>query len=135
MKILLALAAFSLAAVLIVSATMGAGTLVPGGGDKKKTPSGGVATNGKARIVPTGFAPPVLEGTGFKPRENVAVKVMGGAVTTKRVQADPTGSFTLRLSTRLDRCNGMTVRAVGDKGSRASFQFAELLCAMSGTRS
>jgi hypothetical protein len=134
MKILLALAAFALAAVLIVSATMGAGTLVPGGDDKKKTPGAGagVAANGKARIVPTSFAPPVLKGTGFRSGENVSVTVLGGGAVTKRVTADSSGSFTLRLSTRMDRCNGMTVTAVGDKGSRTSFQFAELLCAVEG---
>jgi hypothetical protein len=131
MKILLALAAFALAAVLLVSATMGAETLVPGGESKKKTPVGGVASNGKARLLPTSFAPLALKGTGFKSGENVTVKVDG---VTKRVRASSNGSFAVRLSTRVDRCNGMTVSALGDKGSRTSFQFAELLCAMSGSR-
>jgi hypothetical protein len=130
-KILLAFAAFALAAVLVVSATMGAETLVPGGESKKKTPVGGAASNGKARLLPTGFAPPTLKGTGFKPGESVIVKV---DAVTKRVRADSRGSFAVRISSRFDRCNGMTATAVGDKGSRASFQFAELLCAMSGTR-
>src|SRR5688572_13250593 len=129
MKILLALAAFALAAVLVVSATMGAETLVPGGESKKQTPVGGVASNGKARLLPAGFAPPTLKGTGFKPGENVTVKV---DAVTKRVRADSNGSFSVRLSNRFDRCNGMRASAVGDKGSKASFQFAELLCAMSG---
>lgn len=130
MKILLALIAFALAGVLVVSATMGAGTLVPGGDSKKKTPRGGVVSNGKARILPTSFAPPTVKGTGFRPGENVTVRLHEGASKgTRRVRADSSGSFTVRLSPRVDRCNGMTITAVGDKGSRTSFQFAELLCA------
>ena len=135
MKILLALAAFALAAVLIVSATMGAETLVPGGESKKKTtPVGGlVPSGGKARLFPSGFAS--LKGTGFKPRENVTVKVLGDITTStrRRVQADASGSFIVRLPKRGNRCNGMTATAVGDKGSRASFQLAELLCAAPGS--
>jgi hypothetical protein len=135
MKILVALVAFAAAAVLAVSATMGAETLVPGGESAKKKPRGGMASSGKARLLPTKLAPLALKGTGFKPGENVTVKVAGGAgKTTRRVTADPSGSFVVRLATRFDRCNGMTVPAVGDKGSRTSFQFAELLCAMSGAR-
>jgi hypothetical protein len=137
MKILLTLAAFVLVAVLVVSATMGAETLVPGGESNKKTPVGGLApSSGKARILPTGFAPPSLKGTGFKPGEDVTVKVVGGSSkATRRARANGSGSFTVRLGMPADRCNGMTVTAVGDKGSRASFQFAELLCAMSGSKS
>ena len=134
MKILLALAAFALAAALIVSATMGAGSLVPGGEDKKKTPTGGLATNGKARILPTRLTPPAVKGTGFKPGENVTVKIVDGPVTTKRVRADSNGSFTVSLGGRVDRCGGMTVTAVGDQGSRTSFQLAHLLCAVEGSR-
>lgn len=135
MKILVALLAIALAAALVVSATMGAGTLVPGGESSKKKPRGGVTATGKARLLPTSFAPPSLKGTGFKPGENVTVKVLGAATkATRRVLADRSGSFVVRLATRFDRCNGMTVTAVGDKGSRTSFQFAELLCATSGSR-
>jgi hypothetical protein len=133
MKILLALAAFALAAALVVSATMGAGTLVPGGDDRKKKPGGGLALppSGKARLLPTGFAPPTLKGTGFKPGENVTVQIRDNATPTKkRVKASSSGSFTVRLAARVDRCNGMTVTAVGDQGSRASFQLSELLCAV-----
>jgi hypothetical protein len=130
MRILLALAAFALVAVLVVSATMGAETLVPGGESKKRTPVGGATSNGKARLLPTGFAPPTLKGTGFKPGENVTIKV---DAVTKRVRADSSGSFAVRMSSSFDRCNGMTATAVGDKGSRTSFQFAELLCAASGS--
>ena len=136
MKILLALLAFAAAAALVVSATMGAGTLVPGSDEVKKKPGGSLAlpADGKARILPTGLAPPTLKGTGFKPGENVTVQVRDNAAPAKkRVRAGSNGSFTIRLAAQADRCNGMTVTAVGDQGSRASFQLSELLCAVQGT--
>jgi hypothetical protein len=132
MKIALVLLGFALAAVLVVSATMGAETLVPGGESTKKLPRGAMATNGKARLLPVGFSPMTLKGTGFKPGENVTVEVEGGK--TKRVQASASGAFTVRFPSRVDRCQGMTASAVGDKGSRAAFQHAEVMCAMSGAQ-
>jgi hypothetical protein len=133
MKILLALAAFALAAVLVVSATMGAETLVPGGDDGKKKPAGGFApSSGKPSLMPMGFAPPTLKGTGFRPGENVTVTIVDGVKATRRAKANSAGSFVVQLPTRTDRCNGMTAMAVGDKGSRTSFQLAEVMCAASG---
>jgi hypothetical protein len=130
MKILLTCIAIALAGALAVSATFGADTILPGGDGKKKTPRGGVVSSGKARILPTSFTPLTLKGTGFKPGENVTVRVLESAAKgTKRVRATSSGAFTLRLGTRIDRCKGMSVTATGDKGSRTSFQFAELLCA------
>jgi hypothetical protein len=133
MKIAIALIGIALAAVLVVSATMGAETLVPGGDSKpSKVPGGEIKTNGKARLMPTNFAPPTLKGTSFKPGENVTIRLEG--LKTKRVQASSAGSFTVRFPSRVDRCNGMTATAVGDQGSRAAFQLAEFQCAMSGTQ-
>lgn len=133
MKIAIALIGIVLAAALVVSATMGAETLVPGGdsSSKSKLPGSEIATNGKARLMPTNFAPATLKGTNFKPGENVTVRVEGGR--TKKVQANGSGSFTVRFPARVERCNGMTATAVGDKGSRAAFQLSELMCAASGT--
>jgi hypothetical protein len=130
MKIAIALIGIALAAVLVVSATMGAGTLVPGGESTKKAPRGAIATNGKARLMPVSFAPATLKGTSFRPGENVRVELEG--IKTKNVQANSAGAFTVRFPSRADRCHGMSASAVGDKGSRASFQLAELMCAMSG---
>ena len=139
MKILLSLAAIALAAALIVSATMGAETLVPGGSPDtdKNTPRGTVAgQKGKPRILATSLSPPVIKGTGFAPGENVTVRMVDGAVETKRVaKASTQGAFTVRLKTPANRCNGMTVTAVGDKGSRTGFQLAEFLCASPGVTS
>ena len=133
MKIAIVLIGIVLAAALVVSATMGAETLVPGGGSKtSKVPGSEITTNGKARLMPTSFAPPTLKGTNFKPGENVTVRLEG--LKTKRVQASSAGTFTVRFPSRVDRCNGMTATAVGDKGSRAAFQLSEFMCAMSGTQ-
>ena len=134
MKILLVLAAIVLAAALIVSATMGAGTLVPGRDSAKKKPRGGMSSGtGKAQILPAGLSPPAVKGSGFKPGENVTVRLVDGAAkATKRVKADRNGAFVVRLQTGYDRCNGMTVTAVGDQGSKSTFQLSEFLCATGG---
>ncbi len=131
MKILLALAAFALAAALVVSATMGAGTLVPGGDSAKKKPVGGLApSGGKARLLPASLSPPSIKGTGFKPGENVTVKLIDSPKATRRAKANGSGSFTIRMPERTNQCGGLTAVAVGDKGSRASFQFAQVMCAV-----
>jgi hypothetical protein len=136
MKVLLALGVFILAAALVVSATMGAGTLVPGGSDNKQTPSSGVGSPGKPRILPAGLTPPKIKGTGFKPGENVTVKVLEGMTKgTKRVRADASGSFSVTLPGLGETCAGMTVTAVGDKGSRTSFQLSSFACALPGVGS
>jgi hypothetical protein len=131
MKIAVALIGFALAAVLVVSATMGADTLVPGGETQKKVPRGAIVANGKARLMPMSFAPITLKGTAFRPGESVTVEVDR---KTKKVRANSVGAFTVRFASRSDRCHGLSASAVGDKGSRAAVQFAEVMCAMSGAR-
>lgn len=132
MKVLVAFAGIALVAVLTVSATMGAETLVPGGdsAEKQGLPT---AASGKARLRPTGKG---MRGTGFVPGENVRVTVLEAlpGKVTRRVTADANGTFVVRLNAAVDRCNGYTVTAVGDKGSRASYRPPQLLCPMSGAR-
>lgn len=137
MKILVALIAIALAATLLVSATMGADTLVPGGGSAKSKPgatmNGGVA--GKARLMPIGLAPLMVKGSGFKSGETVTLRSTESPVKTRRtVKASASGGFVVRMGLA-DRCNGMTVVATGSKGSRASFNFSEVVCAAPGTKS
>ena len=137
MKILLALGAFALAAVLVVSATMGAETLVPGGETtKKESPLGTLGSAGKPRIFPVGLAQAKIKGTGFKPGENVTVKVLEGMTKgTKKARANASGSFVVAFGSMAGRCAGMTVTAVGDKGSRAGFQLSSFTCAAPGVGS
>jgi hypothetical protein len=140
MKIAVALIGIALTAALVVSATMGAGTLVPGDGSTAtppppaptstpKLPRGEIRPSGKARLMPVSFAPPTLKGTGFRPGENVTVDLDG---RKKKVRASASGSFTVRYPSRVDRCHGMSATAIGDKGSRTGFQLSEFMCAASG---
>ena len=138
MKIFVALIAIALAAALLVSATMGADKLVPGGGSAKSKPeatmNGGVA--GKAQLMPVGLRPLMVKGTGFKSGETVTLRSTDSPVKTRRtVKASPTGSFVVRMGVSADRCNGMTVVAIGSKGSRAAFNFSEIVCAAPGAGS
>jgi hypothetical protein len=135
MKILIAVIAIALAAALLVSATMGADTLVPGGagGKPKTTLEGGIA--GKARLMPVGLAPLMVKGSGFKSGETVTLKSTESPVkTTRTVKASSAGTFVVRMGVSGDRCNGMTVLATGNKGSRASFNFSQVVCAAPGTQ-
>ena len=96
MKILVALIAIALAATLLVSATMGADTLVPGGGSAKSKPgatmNGGVA--GKARLMPIGLAPLTVKGSGFKSGETVTLRSTESPVKTRRtVKASAAGQL------------------------------------------
>lgn len=136
MKILVALIAIALAAALLVSATMGADTLVPGSGSGSKpeaTMNGGVA--GKARLMPVGLAPLMVKGSGFKSGETVTLRSTESPVKTRRtVKASAVGTFVVRMGVSADRCNGMTVVATGSAGSRASFNFSEVVCAAPGAQ-
>ena len=61
-------------------------------------------------------APLTLHGSGFRPRERVAVTVrMGGMALARRTRAGAAGGFTVRwLSARLDPCAlPVVVRATG----------------------
>jgi hypothetical protein len=135
MKILVALIAIALAAALLVSATMGADTFVPGGagGKTKASINGGIA--GKARLMPVGLAPLMVKGTGFKSGETVRLSATENPVKTRRtVTASAAGTFVVRMGVSADMCNGMTVVATGSKGSRASFNFSQVVCAAPGTK-
>jgi len=64
-----------------------------------------------------------VRGTGFKPHERVRVVVVTRVRKTKRVVAGAAGRFTVRFP-RLNSsdCYGLSVTAVGSKGSRASLK-------------
>lgn len=65
----------------------------------------------------------VIAGTGFKSGE--IVRFTG--VNAKRVRASARGTFTIRLR-NVDPCDGLSVTAIGSKGSRASANYSQLLC-------
>jgi hypothetical protein len=131
MKILLAVLVLALAAALLVSATLGAGTLLPGDHGAGKPPR---MSAGGARLVPAGSGQLVVNGIGFEPGEKVTVSSTDDAVDGRRtVQADASGSFVVRTGRTVDRCNGGTIVATGDKGTKASLKFSPTACAVPGT--
>jgi hypothetical protein len=138
MKILIAAAAV-VVAVVAVSAAVGAMTL--GSDDKSPnaaptSPAAPTTTvkRGKARIMPVGRLGMVLKGSSFVPGENVRVTISeAGPQKTRRVKADRLGAFLVRFKGGYDRCGGMTVTAVGDRGSKTGFQLSNVMCAAPGT--
>jgi hypothetical protein len=85
-------------------------------------------SGGKARLSLVRGAPLVLRGVAFVPGERVRVTVTAERQLAKRVSANAAGRFTVRFATSFDRCQGLSARAVGDRGSRAGLKTAELLC-------
>ena len=66
----------------------------------------------------------IIAGTGFKSGELVRFS----GVNAKQVRASAKGTFTLRLR-NANPCNGFSVTAVGNKGSRAGVNYSQLYCA------
>jgi hypothetical protein len=67
----------------------------------------------------------IVAGTGFKSDE--VVRLTG--IPVRQVRASARGTFTIRLRS-VDPCNGLSVTAVGSKGSRASVNYSQLYCAV-----
>ena len=69
-----------------------------------------------------------VKGMRFVPHERVRVTLEGsGESATRRARASVTGSFVVSFAGGAT-CNGFSVRAAGNRGSRASLQFSSLLC-------
>lgn len=69
-------------------------------------------------------APFTLRGTGFKVSEHVRLVARTPALATRQVTAGSAGGFMVRFAGAQAgyACTGLTVSAVGDKGSRASYK-------------
>lgn len=87
----------------------------------------GAMTAGRAQIMAAGGNPIRVVGSGFKPAEHVRVQISGNRGSGRRVTASAKGSFTVKLKTGSD-CPSLTVDAIGDKGSRASFNVSSFVC-------
>ena len=81
----------------------------------------------RARIVAAGGNPIRVRGLGFKARERVRVWIAGNPGTTKRVTASARGRFAVNLTTG-SSCPDVTVKAVGNRGSRASYRVSSPVC-------
>jgi hypothetical protein len=138
MKILVAVTAV-VVAVVAVSAAVGAIALGSDSGSDRaqqaadKTMPAGTVRRGKPQIMPVGGLALAIKGTGFVPGENVRVTISeAGPQMTRKVKAGRLGGFLVRFAGGFDRCRGMTVRAVGDRGSKTGFQLSSVMCAVPG---
>jgi hypothetical protein len=94
--------------------------------------SGAVATaaEAKAKLRLLDTMPVTVRGVGFVAGERVSVSVRGlGGMTRKSVTAGPRGGWTTTFRNRaFDRCDGLIVGAVGNRGSRAGLRLPPGLC-------
>ena len=94
------------------------------------SPSADPATDAKAArptVALTANDPLRLRGTRFKAQERVRVTVDDGSgAVRKTATAGATGAFVVTFA-GVDSCS-LTVTAVGDRGSRTSFQLSSFVC-------
>ena len=97
------------------------GDTVPGSGtgDVLQAPARNTARLMIKPVIPT----TIVSGTGFKSRE--VVRLTG--IPVRQVRASARGTFTIRLRS-VDPCKGLSVTAIGNKGSRAAVSYSQLLC-------
>jgi hypothetical protein len=81
----------------------------------------------RARIIAAAGNPIRVRGFGFKARERVRVWIAGNTGTTKRVTASARGRFAVNLTTGTN-CPNVTVKAAGNRGSRASYRVSSPVC-------
>lgn len=79
-------------------------------------------SDGRPQLAMTSMQPLTVAGRGFKSGEMIRIS---GDVA-KRVRASDAGAFTVRFP-RAGRC-GVSIVAIGSRGSRASLNFSQLLC-------
>ena len=95
--------------------------------EASQTTPGTTPTPGKAQLAPKGQKPLTVEGTGFHPQEQVTVVAKGMQSQRVTAQADSSGSFEASFD-KVDACDSITVTATGSKGSRAEFNFSQIVC-------
>lgn len=86
-------------------------------------------TTRRAVLIARGVTPFRVQGARFLPGERVRVTVTptGGAGLVRRVTASRRGTFVL-VFRRVHVCAGVAGRAVGSRGSRASFSLSAIMC-------
>src|SRR5918995_839099 len=115
------LVAVVVGAVVVASATLGAPEIAP------SSQPVSVEKAGRATLVLANDDPLRVRGAQFKAGERVRVTADdGSAPARKMVTASSTGSFVVGF-TGVETCS-LTVSAVGDRGSRTSFQLSSFTC-------
>jgi len=114
----------------VVVAVVAIGFFVPAAlgsfGGSSTAPKGQSAV-ARARIIAAAGNPIRVRGFGFKARERVRVWIAGNPGTTKRVTASARGRFAVNLTTG-SSCPNVTVKAAGNRGSRASYRLSPTIC-------
>jgi hypothetical protein len=68
-------------------------------------------------------APFTVNGTHFRPRERVRLKVVAAETQTRSVRTSASGSFTTQFdAVSIGRCGSLSVRAVGAQSDQASLK-------------
>jgi hypothetical protein len=81
------------------------------------------AAKPRAELRLQSLSPLVVRATGFGGGETVRLTAAAnGVVKTARTTAKPNGRFSTRFELRLPKCTELTIRAVGNRGSRAILQ-------------
>ena len=91
------------------------------------TTTGAAPTPDRAQLAPKGQKPLTVEGTGFQPQEKVTLVAKGMQSQRVSAEADSSGSFEAAFD-KVDACDSITVTATGSKGSRAEFNFSQIVC-------
>ena len=113
------------AAGIAVAVAAATGTFT-GGSDKTKTTQ--PTPTGRPTIYAAGSSPLRVTGLGFQPGEHVRVGASAGKRKASRaVVANSKGSFKLKLA-GISGCDSLHLYAVGDKGSRTSFNLSSFVC-------
>jgi hypothetical protein len=98
-------------------------TLVPAGAAADQ------AASGRAKLQVVMGAPLVVHGKHFVPGEQITVTVSAAQKRMKRAVAGGRGGFILRFRMTYERCHsGLTILAVGNRGSRAMVKRPPMLC-------
>jgi hypothetical protein len=113
---------------LVAVALLSVALLVPSGAS-----AGTDAAPRRASLLPSNGEPFAVRGSGFRRREvvRVTVTVLGArSGRSRHVRASVRGTFVVAFR-GVEPCRGVRGRAVGDRGSRASFVLNSVTC---GTR-
>jgi hypothetical protein len=101
----------------VVAFGLGCGTSSGSGADRAPE-----QRSAKPQLLVAELYPLTVRGVRFKPGERVTVSVDGGRRGAKSMRAGDRGGFTARFFVTIPRCETVTIRAVGGRGSRAVTQ-------------
>ena len=96
-------------------------------GGRSSAPSASTTSAQRPELRPVSQSPLRVEGTGFRPGEDVRIEVDAPNGRAKHTRASSSGSFTTDIS-ELTGCGSVTVTATGSQGTVAEFNFSQIAC-------